>query len=504
MGWHFWYTSSSPPTKITSCPCSACTVLPETGASSTETPLLRADSCRWREVRGFTVLISITMDPARVPSSAPSGPNITCCSAASFATLEHTMSTPAASCCAVAATLAPRCSKGRVRSGVRLYTTTSWRAASNRPAMRLPIAPNPMKPTRIVSPQPLWILVCPIEMMGRLVQLVLPVARGVRRPAEQRFHGFLAQRAKAACRVQCLLEHGQRVAARDHHAGRQVHGIMEAFDGRHRAAHQDERIAHGLHPQHADTLLHQHRHDLLCEAVVMGIHHVQRHLHRIELEPVRAGGLEHPEMDGRTLVAGESDVADLPCALRRHHRLQRAVRPEHALRVRHPDHLVELHEVDAVGLEPAQRLIDLLRRRVLVATVDLGHEKHFVAIAVAQRLSHADLARPTVVVPAVVEEVDSVVDGRADDADGFLLGSLPAEMVAAHADQRHHLSGASKATVGNPVARSHGRHAHRFRMPCASRQATPTTHGKALDRRAFGGTTVTRGRAAPASWVADG
>src|SRR3989454_12692507 len=91
-------------------------------------------------------------------------------------------------------------------------------------------------------------------------------------------------------------------------------------------------------------------------------------------------------------------------------------------------------------------------RRVLVATVDLGHEKHFVAIAVAQRLSHADLARPTALVPAVVEEVDSVVDGRADDADRFLLVRLPAEMVAAHADQRHHLSGASKATVRNPVA----------------------------------------------------
>src|SRR2546430_11300675 len=183
-------------------------------------------------------------------------------------------------------------------------------------------------------------------------------------------------------------------------------------------------------------------------------------------------------MDGGTLVAGEPDVADLAGALRRYHRFQRTVGPEHPLRVRHPDHLVELHEVDAVGLEPAQRLIDLLRRRLPVATVDLGHEKHLVAIAVAQRLSHADLARPTVVVPAVVEEVDSVVDGRADDADGFLLVSLPAEMVAAHADQRHHLSGASKATVRNPVARSHGRHAHRFRMPCASRQATPTTQGK--------------------------
>src|SRR5438094_7133206 len=154
-------------------------------------------------------------------------------------------------------------------------------------------------------------------------------------------------------------------------------------------------------------------------------------------------------MDGGTLVASEPYVADLAGALRRYHRFQRTVGPEHPLRVRHPDHLVELHEVDAVGLEPAQRLIDLLRRRVLVATVDLGHEKHVVAIAVAQRLSHAELARPTVVVPAVVEEVDAVVDGRAYDADGFLLVRLPPEMVAAHADQRHHLAGAPQATIGN-------------------------------------------------------
>src|SRR2546421_425301 len=264
MGWHFWYTSSSPPTKITSCPCSACTVLPETGASSTDTPLLRAASCTRRELRGFTVLISITIDPARAPASAPSGPNITCSSAASFATLENTMSTPVASCFAVAATLAPRCCKGRVRSGVRLYTATSWLAASNRPAMRLPIAPTPIKPTRIVSPQPLWILVCPIEMMGRFVQLVFPVARGERRAAEQRLHD------------------------------------------------------------------------------------------RVEPEPVRPRAVEHPQVNGGTLVAGETDVADLAGALRRRHRFPRAVRAEHALRICHSDHFVELHEVDAVGLQPAQ------------------------------------------------------------------------------------------------------------------------------------------------------
>src|SRR5437016_12465032 len=154
-------------------------------------------------------------------------------------------------------------------------------------------------------------------------------------------------------------------------------------------------------------------------------------------------------MDGGALVAGETDVADLARALRRHHRFQRAVRPDRPLRIRHPDPFVELHEFDAVGLQSPERLVDLPRGTLLVAPVDLGHEKRLFAIAVAQRLSHAELARPAVVVPAVVEEVDAAVDGRAYDADGFLLVRLPPEMVAAHADQRHHLAGAPQATIGN-------------------------------------------------------
>src|SRR5712664_1035319 len=157
-------------------------------------------------------------------------------------------------------------------------------------------------------------------------------------------------------------------------------------------------------------------------------------------------------MDSGTLVAGEADVADLARALRRYHRFQRAVRPKHALRIRHADYFMELHEVDAVGLEPAQRFLDLLGGALPAAAVDLGHEKRLVAVAVAQRLSHAELARATVVVPAVVEEVDAVIEGGADDADRLLLVCLPAEVVAADADQRHHLAGASQATVRNPIA----------------------------------------------------
>jgi hypothetical protein len=64
---------------------------------------------------------------------------------------------------------------------------------------------------------------------------------------------------------------------------------------------------------------------------------------------------------------------------------------------------MRLQQIDAIGLEPAKRLVDLARRRVLVAPVDLGHQEGALTIAVTERLAHADLALPVVVVPAVGE-----------------------------------------------------------------------------------------------------
>ena len=49
-------------------------------------------------------------------------------------------------------------------------------------------------------------------------------------------------------------------------------------------------------------------------------------------------------------------------------------------------------QVDVVGLQPPQRLVDLPGGRLLRAAVDLGHEKDLLAVAVAKRLAHADFA----------------------------------------------------------------------------------------------------------------
>ena len=52
-------------------------------------------------------------------------------------------------------------------------------------------------------------------------------------------------------------------------------------------------------------------------------------------------------------------------------------------------------------------------------------------IAVAQRLAHAHFAFAAVVIPAVVQKIDPVIDRRANDLDAFLLILLRADVIPA-------------------------------------------------------------------------
>ena len=64
----------------------------------------------------------------------------------------------------------------------------------------------------------------------------------------------------------------------------------------------------------------------------------------------------------------------------------RAVLVEDAVRILVAQDLVMLHEIDAVGLQPPQRLVELPRGFLPRAAVDLRHQEDAIAIAVAQRL----------------------------------------------------------------------------------------------------------------------
>src|SRR5438876_99274 len=103
-----------------------------------------------------------------------------------------------------------------------------------------------------------------------------------------------------------------------------------------------------------------------------------------------------------------------------------------------------------IGLEPAERFFDLAGGGFLIATVDFRHQERSLAIAVAERLAHADLALPTVVVPAVIEKVQSVVNCGAHDAYAFGLRQFrPDEMKSAQAYHRNHLPCMTKPPAGN-------------------------------------------------------
>src|SRR5580704_6690928 len=106
------------------------------------------------------------------------------------------------------------------------------------------------------------------------------------------------------------------------------------------------------------------------------------------------------------------------------------------MRIVIPQDLVMLHEIDAIGLQPLERLVELPHRFRVRPPVDLRHQEDLVAVAIPERLSHAGLARAAVVVPAVVQEVDATVDCRSYDSHAELLvDACQSEVPAAKADR---------------------------------------------------------------------
>src|SRR5581483_4696710 len=171
-----------------------------------------------------------------------------------------------------------------------------------------------------------------------------------------------------------------------------------------------------------------------------------------EPEPVLGRHLQHPQVNHRVFVPGEADEPRLARLLGRQYRLLRPARREDAVRVFQADDFVVLEQVQVVGLESLERLVDLLGRLLLRPAVDLGHQEHFVAVAVLERLTHPLLAGALVVIPRVVHERDAGVDGRADDRDALLLGLLRADVEPADADGRHLDASAAERAVAHAVA----------------------------------------------------
>ena len=123
---------------------------PETGASSMSTPRSPSAAAIVRVTDGSIVLVSIATRPDCAPASTPSLPSSTCSTSAVPVSIVKTASHAAASAAgrwsASGAPLDER--RGGVGAG-GAQTVSSWRARSRLSAIGRPMAPRPMKPTRI-------------------------------------------------------------------------------------------------------------------------------------------------------------------------------------------------------------------------------------------------------------------------------------------------------------------------------------------------------------------
>src|SRR4051794_32967267 len=123
-----------------------------------------------------------------------------------------------------------------------------------------------------------------------------------------------------------------------------------------------------LHPEHCHPILFRGRNDVLDEAAVVCVHHVDRDQSRVPL----IGAAEHLEMNPGMLVAGEAEVPDLPFFLCFESRSQAAAL-EDPFRVVIVNEFMELPEVHVIRLQPAQAIFEATPGTLVVPLTVLRH-----------------------------------------------------------------------------------------------------------------------------------
>lgn len=216
-----------------------------------------------------------------------------------------------------------------------------------------------------------------VEARAGFVKLVLAFQGGGPGALQKACDLGLRERLEGADGFEGLVEDLLTVDAGDLHSDGQIQAVVQRLNGLDGVAVEDVRVAEGLHAEWRDTFAIKHGQHFALEAAEVRIHHVERHLLRVEAEAVLRRHLMHPQVDERVLVAGKADETDLPRLLRGQHRLLGSALGEDAVRVLQPDDLVVLEQVDDVGLEALEALVDLLGAAFFVRPSILSIRKTF-------------------------------------------------------------------------------------------------------------------------------
>lgn len=246
------------------------------------------------------------------------------------------------------------------------------------------------------------------------------------------FHFRLGHRLERAGDGEVLLEDAEGIDAADGGGHGQAHGVAQAFlDGDGAAGDHFAAAAEAFHAEHGEAAAGGLGQDLLLEAAEGGVKAVQGHLHGIEGEIVP----EHFQVDGGVLVAGEADEAHFALLLRLEQGFGGAAGGEDELGVVEIDDLVDLPDIEVIGLQTAEGILEHAHGHGLAPAVgaDLGHEHGLVAPAF-QRGAEARLAFAVVIFPGVVEEIDAGLEGLMDDLFRDFRVGRGAEMKSAQAE----------------------------------------------------------------------
>src|SRR6266550_3298046 len=92
--------------------------------------------------------------------------------------------------------------------------------------------------------------------------------------------------------------------------------------------------------------------------------------------------------------------------------------------------------------------MELFRGFLFRPAINLGHDKRFFTVAVAQSFAHPNLTSALVVVPAVVQKIDAAIQSLSDDADRQLfIDMTQSKMPAAYTNRRNFLTCAAKCSI---------------------------------------------------------
>ena len=276
-----------------------------------------------------------------------------------------------------------------------------------------------------------------VEFVSTILELFAMVAEGL--------HLIGGEWLKIAQDRQILVQDFHGIDAADGRGDGQAHGVGKRFGGGECALRDDlTRAAHALHSKDRDAALIGDGQDVVFKAAEGRVQWIERHLDNVE----SMAAVEHLQIDRRVFVSVESHEADLPLLLCPGNGFENTIARVDQFGVIVVDDLVNLPDVEMIGLQTGKRRIQHAHGNVLIGAVggDCAHDDDFVSFAL-ERDAKLLFAEASVKLPCIVEDVDAVVDGFGNHVVHLSLISNGAEMEAAQSQDGTLEAGMTQRTL---------------------------------------------------------